>query len=97
MVSSGRPKLDPSAGTHSPRIAIRLPDRVRTQVVRRAVEEGRSLSDAVRSAVTTWAGEPLPAERAELRRIVRLSDREREALFLASNANVQRLLARNDR
>jgi hypothetical protein len=47
--------------------------------------------------VTTWVGEPLPAERAELRRIVRLSDREREALYLASNANVQRLPARNDR
>jgi hypothetical protein len=97
MVSRGRPKLDPSAGTHSPRIAIRLPDRVRTQVARRAAEEGRSVSDVVRSAVTSWVGEPSSAERAELRRIARLTDLEREALFLASNANVQRLLERRAR
>lgn len=94
MVRRGRPNLDPSAGAQSPRIAVRLPDRVRERIVRHAAEQGTSVSDVVRSAVESLVGEQSPAERAELRRIVRLTDREREALFLASNANVQRLLAR---
>lgn len=94
MVKRGRPNLDASAGSHSPRLAVRLPDRVRSQVARRAVEEGSSVSEVVRSALEAWVGEPSGAELAEIRRIVRLSDRDREALFLESNANVQRLLAR---
>lgn len=55
------------------------------------------MSDVVRSAVESWVGEQSSAERAEMRRIVRLTDREREALFLASNANVQRLIERRAR
>ena len=94
MVNRGRPKLDASAGAHSPRVAGRLPDRVRRQVARRAAEEGSSVSEVVRSAVESWVGSPSAAEQAEIRRIVRLSDRDREALFLTSNANVQRLLGR---
>ena len=95
MNRRGRPNLDPWAGAHSPRIAVRLPDRVREQVVQHAAEQGRSVSDVVRSAVESLVGEVSPVEQAELRRVVRLTDREREALFLASNANVQRLLARS--
>ena len=94
MVKRGRPNLDDSARSHSPRLAVRLPDRVRSQVARRAAEEGRSVSEVVRSAVESWLGAQSGAELAEIRTIVRLSDRDREALFLKSNANVQRLLAR---
>jgi hypothetical protein len=61
-------------------------------LTRRATEEGRSISDAVRAAIEAWVGEPSGAERAEIRRIVKLPDREREALFLSSNANLERLL-----
>jgi hypothetical protein len=97
MAARGRPRLDPTAGEHSPRLAVRLPDRVRRQLARRATEEGRSVSDAVRVAVEAWVGEPSAVERAEIRRIVRLTDREREALFLASNANLERLLRQRRR
>jgi hypothetical protein len=65
---------------------------VRRELSRRAAEEGRSLSDAVRDAVTSWSTRPTAAERAEIRRLVRLSDRDREATYLASNANLRRLL-----
>jgi hypothetical protein len=61
-------------------------------LTRRATEEGRSVSDAVRAAIEAWVGEPSSVERAEIRRVVKLSDREREALFLASNSNLERLL-----
>jgi len=97
VATRGRPRLDPAAQAHSPRVAVRLPDRVRSQLARRAAEEGRTVSDAVRWAVEAWASEPSASERAEIRRIVRLADREREAFFLASNANVERLLQRRAR
>jgi hypothetical protein len=48
----------------------------------------------VRAAVERWASELSVVERADIRRIVQLSDRERESLFLTSNANVERLLQR---
>jgi CopG antitoxin of type II toxin-antitoxin system len=91
-MTRGRPRLDPAGASHSPRVAVRLPDRIRVQLARRAAEEGRSVSESVRAAVERWASELSAVERADLRRIVRLSDRERESLFLTSNANVERLL-----
>jgi Arc/MetJ-type ribon-helix-helix transcriptional regulator len=91
----GRPRLDEDEAGHSPRLTVRLPSRTYRQLARRATEEGRSVSDAVRSAVTTWAASPTLAERAEIRRLVRLGDVDREAVFLASNANVRRLLERD--
>lgn len=63
-------------------------------MVRRAVERGTSVSEVIRLAVESLLDEGGPAEREELRRLVRLTDRERERLFLASNANVRRLIAR---
>jgi Arc/MetJ-type ribon-helix-helix transcriptional regulator len=92
MTARGRPRLDPTEGAHSPRVAVRLPDRVRRQLTRRAIEEGRSVSDAVRAAIEAWIGEPSAVEQAETRRLVKLTDREREALFLASNSNLERLV-----
>ncbi|MEO7664174.1 MAG: hypothetical protein ABIV26_03545 [Candidatus Limnocylindrales bacterium] len=50
------------------------------------------MSEAVRAAVEAWAAGPTAAERSEIRRLVQLPDREREAVFLASTANVLRLL-----
>jgi hypothetical protein len=97
VAARGRPKLDPSADAHSPRLAVRLPRRVQTGVARRAAEEGRSISNVVRSVVEAWLAAPTAAELAEIRRIVRLTDRQREALFLTSSANVGRLLARRQR
>ena len=90
--SRGRPRLDESGTGHSPRIAVRLSDQLNRQLARRAVEEGRSVSDVLRSAVGAWSAGPTAAERTEIRRLVRLSDREREEVYLASNKNVHRLI-----
>lgn len=77
---------------HAPRLAVRLPQRLQRRLAARATEEGSTVSKAVRAAVEAWAGGPDAAERAEIRRLVKLSDRERETIFLASNANLLRLL-----
>ena len=50
------------------------------------------MSDALRSAVAAWTAGPTAGERAEIRRLVRLPDREREQLFLTSIENVRRLI-----
>jgi hypothetical protein len=71
---------------------VRLPDALHRRLTRRAEEEGRSVSDALRSAVDAWSAGPTAAERAEIRRLVRLSDREREEIYLTSNENVGRLI-----
>ena len=92
MTRRGRPRLDNDSVEHAPRLAVRLPQRLQRRLASRAAEEGRSVSEAVRAAVEAWAGGPTPAERAEIRRLVKLSDREREAVFLTSNANLLRLL-----
>jgi hypothetical protein len=39
-----------------------------------------------------WSACPTAGERAEIRRLVRLSDREREQMYLSSNENVRRLI-----
>lgn len=52
------------------------------------------MSQAVRLAVAAWSEGPDAAERAEIRRLVRLSDRERERTYLASNENLRRLVER---
>jgi hypothetical protein len=90
--SRGRPRLDETGTGHSPRIAVRLSDQLNRQLARRAAEEGRTVSDALRSAVSAWSAGPIAAERAEIRRLVRLSDREREQIYLTSNRNVHRMI-----
>jgi Arc/MetJ-type ribon-helix-helix transcriptional regulator len=90
--SRGRPRLDDTGTGHSPRIAVRLSDQLNRQLARRAAEEGRSVSDALRAAVSAWSAGPTVEERAEIRRLVRLSDRQREQVYLASNRNVRRLI-----
>ena len=88
----GRPPLDAAAEAHAPRLTIRVPDGLRRRVADRAAAEGVRLSDAVRDALERWTDEPSLAVRREVRRLMRLSDVEREAVFLASNENVRRLL-----
>jgi hypothetical protein len=88
----GRPRLDEMGTGHSPRVAVRLSERLNGQLTRRAEEEGTSVSEALRSAVTAWTTGPTAGERAEIRRLVRLPDREREQIYLTSNQNVRRLI-----
>jgi hypothetical protein len=71
---------------------VRLSDQLNRQLARRAAEEGRSVSDALRSAVGAWSAGPTAAERVEIRRLVRLFDREREEVYLTSNKNVHRMI-----
>ena len=92
LSTRGRPKLDRDSSSHAPRLAVRLPDPLKRRLALRAGDEGIRLSDAVRVAVEAWASGPSVAERREIRRLVWLSDLDREALFLASNENVSRLL-----
>ena len=88
----GRPRLGETGTGHSPRVAVRLSNELNGRLGRRAAEEGRSVSEALREAVTAWSAGPTAAERVEIRRLVRLPDRERDRIFLASNENVRRLL-----
>lgn len=54
----GRPSLGVTAGTHSPRIAVRLPEDLHRRAMKRAAAEGRSISDVVRALLETYAPAP---------------------------------------
>ena len=51
----GRPSLEPSAGEHSPRIAVRVPASLHDRVMSRAAHEGRSMSEVVRDLLERYA------------------------------------------
>ncbi len=51
----GRPSLSATAGVHSPRIAVRVPEELRVRATKRAVGEGRTLSDVVRDLLEGYA------------------------------------------
>lgn len=51
----GRPPLGATAGAHSPRIAVRLPEDLHERAMRRAAREGRSISDVVRELLESYA------------------------------------------
>lgn len=51
----GRPALDASSIEHAPRITVRLPEPLHRRVVLRAQQEGRAVSDVVRSLLTGYA------------------------------------------
>ena len=54
----GRPTLSVrGAGSHSPRIATRVPEELRVKVVSRASAEGKSVSQVMRSLLEGYAGE----------------------------------------
>jgi hypothetical protein len=44
----GRPSLDATAEGHSPRVEVRVPAALRDRVRKRAVAEGRNVSDVLR-------------------------------------------------
>jgi predicted HicB family RNase H-like nuclease len=51
----GRPPLGATAGAHSPRIAVRIPEDLHRRAMKRAAEEGRSISDVVRELLERYA------------------------------------------
>jgi hypothetical protein len=51
----GRPRLDPAATEHAPRIAVRLPAALHRRVASRAAAEGLSLSRIVRRLLEEYA------------------------------------------
>jgi len=51
----GRPALDASSTEHAPRITVRLPEPLHRRVVLRAEQEGRAVSDVVRSLLAGYA------------------------------------------
>jgi hypothetical protein len=51
----GRPSLDCHEGPgDSPRIVVRLPERLRRQAAQRAASEGRTISDVVRALLAEY-------------------------------------------
>ena len=54
----GRPPLGATAGAHSPRIAVRIPEDLHRRAMKRAAEEGRSISDVVRELLESYAPGP---------------------------------------
>ena len=51
----GRPSLDPTANSHAPRIAVRVPESLRRRVASRAAAEGRTVSQVVRVLLERYA------------------------------------------
>ena len=51
----GRPHLAVDANAHSPRIAARVPEKLRERVLARAKTEGKTLSEALRGLLEEYA------------------------------------------
>ena len=67
----GRPYLSTAATEHSPRIAVRVPEELRDEVVMRATAEGKNLSQVVRGLLEDYAHRPVrgdPPHRLQGRR-----------------------------
>lgn len=54
----GRPALTPRSNAHSPRIAVRVPEGLRSRVESRALAEGQSLSQVVRRLLEEYVRRP---------------------------------------
>ena len=91
----GRPALEPYLAVDSPRIAVRVPWRVHRAAAARAAIEGRSISDVVRELLAGYAAGGTsslsPADRHEIRRQVRMTDKQREGYYLRSLRNLERM------
>lgn len=73
---------------------MRLPWDTYRAVSSRATSEGKTVSGVVRELLADYAhASPsvTAAEHAEIRRLAKLPDREREAYFLTSLRNIERL------
>lgn len=55
-IRPGRPSLDASSDSHSPRIAVRVPTDLHRRVHERASAEGRSISEVLRGLLEAYAG-----------------------------------------
>jgi hypothetical protein len=55
----GRPALDADASEHAPRISVRLPRSLHDQVIDRAEQEGRAVSDVVRGLLSDYVADGL--------------------------------------
>ena len=53
----GRPSLSPGRPAHSPRLATRVPEELRSKVAARASAEGKSVSDVMRKLLEDYAEE----------------------------------------
>lgn len=52
----GRPSLDASSNSHSPRIAVRVPTDLHRRVHTRAAAEGRTISEVLRDLLEAYVG-----------------------------------------
>lgn len=81
----------------SPRVSARVPWRIHRAANARAATEGRTISEVVRELLEAYAAGGVSsvtaADRQEIRRLLRMSDREREDYYLTSLRNVERLPA----
>lgn len=97
MNRRGRPALDPRLAVDSPRVTVRVPWRVHRAATARAASEGRTISEVLRELLDAYAAGGVSsvtaADRQEIRRLLQMSDREREDYYLTSLRNVERLTA----
>lgn len=95
MNRRGRPSLERRLAVDSPRVAVRVPWRIHRAANARAATEGRTISQVVRELLEGYAAGGVSsvtaADRQQIRRLLRMSDREREDYYLASLRNLERL------
>ena len=53
----GRPRLDPAAREHSPRLSVRVAESLRLRVAARAAREGRTVSEVLRAMIEAYASD----------------------------------------
>ena len=53
----GRPRLDPAATAHAPRLSVRVPESLRIRVAARAAREGRTVSEVLRALIEAYASD----------------------------------------
>jgi hypothetical protein len=97
MNRRGRPSLERRLAVDSPRVAVRVPWRIHRAANARAATEGRTISEVVRELLAAYAAGGVSsvtdADRHEIRRLLRMSDRDREDYYLTSLRNLERLTA----
>jgi hypothetical protein len=60
----GRPSLDSAVGKHSPRVAVRVPEVLRSRATARAASEGRSMSEVLRRLLEDYVARGASPSRA---------------------------------
>src|SRR5688572_18242869 len=97
MNRRGRPSLERRLAVDSPRVAVRVPWRIHRAANARAATERRTISEVVRELLEAYAAGGVSsvtaADRQQIHRLLRMSDREREDYYLTSLRNIERLTA----